>query len=271
MATLLRYKDRVVVVTGGASGIGLGAVKTFVENGSKVVFCDIQDNEGKSIESSLNAQGPGECKFVVCDVSKEDQVKHMISTAVETYGKLDCLVNNAGAHPPHKPIDDFSSEEFRRLYEINVLGFFNASKFALPHLRKTQGNIINNGSLVAYIGQPGAVTYAATKGAIISMTRALAIDEAKYNVRVNSFSPGNIFTPLWEKAALDSPDYDKCIQTGKDAQLLGRFGTVEECGLVCLFLAADATFCTGININVSGGAELDYGYKNKLVVLASSE
>ncbi|KAH9502365.1 hypothetical protein Btru_075506 [Bulinus truncatus] len=261
----LRYKDKVVVVTGGASGIGFGAVKTFVENGSKVVFCDLNDVEGKAVEADLNAKGPGECKFIFCDVSKEDQIKNVIEVAVQTFGKLDCLVNNAGLHPSHKPIDDFSSEDFKSLIDVNVMGFFYATKFALPYLRQTQGNVINNGSLVAYIGQPGAVTYAATKGAIISMTKALSIDEAKYHVRVNSFSPGNIFTPLWEKAALASPDYDKCIQAGKDAQLLGRFGTVEECGLVCLFLAADATFCTGININVSGGAELDYGYKNKTV------
>ncbi|KAI8783252.1 17-beta-hydroxysteroid dehydrogenase 14-like [Biomphalaria glabrata] len=259
----LRYKDKVVIVTGGASGIGLGAVKTFVENGSKVVFCDLNEKDGLSVETSLNAEGPGECKFIVCDVSNEEQVKKLIDFTVETFGKLDCLVNNAGVHPPHKPVDDFSSEEFKSLLDVNVIGFFHATKYAIPHLRKTQGNIINNGSLVAYIGQPGAVTYAASKGAVISMTKALAIDEAKYNVRVNSFSPGNIFTPLWEKAALASPDYNKCIQAGKDAQLLGRFGTIEECGLVCLFLAADATFCTGININVSGGAELDYGYKNK--------
>jgi NAD(P)-dependent dehydrogenase (short-subunit alcohol dehydrogenase family) len=98
----------------------------------------------------------------------------------------------------------------------------------------------------------------------VSMTKALAIDESKYNVRVNSFAPGNIYTPPWERIALLSSNYEKTIQTGKDAQLLGRFGTPEECGLVCLFLAADATFCTGININVSGGAELDYGNKNKV-------
>ncbi|XP_059171942.1 17-beta-hydroxysteroid dehydrogenase 14-like [Physella acuta] len=264
MPLALRYKDKVVIVTGGASGIGYGIVKTFVLNGSKVVFCDVQESLGAAVEGELNAMGPGVCKFVACDVSKEDQVENVINTAVKNYSRIDCLVNNAGIHPPHKSIDGFSCEDFRRTFDINVLGFFSASKYALPYLRKTQGNIINNSSLVSYIGQPGAVTYAASKGAITSMTKALAIDEAKYNVRVNSFAPGNIWTPLWEQAALASPDYHTCRKHGEDAQLIGRFGTVEECGLVCLFLAADATFCTGININVSGGAELDYGNKNKV-------
>ncbi|CAG5118102.1 unnamed protein product [Candidula unifasciata] len=259
----LRYRDQVVIVTGGASGIGLGVLQVFVHNGSKVVFCDIDEKAGRDVETNLNVKGPGECKFISCDISKEDQARNVIETTVQTYGKLDCLVNNAGFHPPHRPIDDFSTDDFRALNEINVLGYFTTCKYALPHLRKTQGNIINNCSLVAYIGQSGAVTYAATKGAIVSMTKALAIDEAKYRVRVNSFAPGNIWTPLWERCARESSNYDKTIKTGKDAQLLGRFGTIEECGLVCLFLAADATFCTGININVSGGAELDYGFKNK--------
>ncbi|RUS76386.1 hypothetical protein EGW08_015866 [Elysia chlorotica] len=191
--------------------------------------------------------------------------QNVIDTAIRVYGQLDCLVNNAGTHPPHMPIDEFSIADFHQIMDTNVFSFFSACKFALPHLRKTQGSIINNCSLVAEIGQHHAVTYVSSKGAILSMTKALAIDEACHNVRVNSFSPSNVFTPLWEKAALASPDYDAAIKTGRDAQVLGRFGTLEEVGLVCLFLAADATFCTGININVSGGAELDYGKKSRLV------
>lgn len=260
----MRYKDRVVIVTGGASGIGYGIVKSFVEHGAKVVFCDLKESEGLSAEKDLNKAGPGQCKFIYCDVSNENQVKGVIDKAVEVFGQLDCLVNNAGTHPPHFPIDECSSEDFHRTININVFSLFLASKFALPHLRKTKGNIINNCSLVADIGQHHAVTYCATKGAVLSMTKALAIDEACHNVRVNSFSPSNVLTPLWQKAALASPDYDAAIKTGREAQLMGRFGTLEEVGLVCLFLAADATFCTGININVTGGAELDYGKKSRV-------
>ncbi|GFS10156.1 17-beta-hydroxysteroid dehydrogenase 14 [Elysia marginata] len=184
----LRYKNRVVVVTGGASGIGYGIVKSFVEHGAKVVFCDIKESEGLSVETDLNKTGPGQCKFIFCDVSNENQVKGVIDTTIEAFGQLDCLVNNAGTHPPHFPIDDYSAADFHKVMDINVFSFFSACKFALPHLRKTQGNIINNCSLVADIGQLHAVTYCASKGAILSMTKALAIDEACHNVRVNSGS-----------------------------------------------------------------------------------
>ncbi|KAL8602000.1 hypothetical protein ACOMHN_008491 [Nucella lapillus] len=220
------------------------------------------EKEGAEVETAMNAMGPGEATFVKCDMSEEDQIKNLIDVTVNKYGRIDCLINNAGVHPPHKPIDDFSAEDMRELMNINLVSYFAASKYALPHLRKTQGNIINDGSLVATIGQMGAVTYVATKGAIASMTRALAVDEARFNVRVNLFSPGNVWTPLWDSGAQSTGDYEGTVQGGRDCQLLGRFGTIEECGLVCLFLAADATFCTGIDVPVSGGAELNYGHKN---------
>lgn len=258
----LRYKDKVTIVTGGSKGIGKGCVEVFVKNGSNVVFCARGEAEGLEVEKAMNAMGPGEATFVQCDMSKEEDIKQLIDETVKKYGRIDCLINNAGVHPPHKPIDEFSSDDFHSLLNLNLVSYFSASKFALPHLRKTEGNIINDSSLVAKLGQMGAVTYVSTKGAIDAMTRALAVDEAKYNVRVNSFSPGNVWTPLWDNAAKTTNDYEAAVKGGADCQLLGRFGTIEECGLLCLFLAADATFCTGIDIPVSGGAELNYGFKN---------
>jgi len=264
-ATALRYANKTVIVTGGSQGIGLGVTQVFVKNGANVVFCDLPSKADQCTQTAadLSKEGPGKCEFIACDMSQEDQIKNLVDYTAKTFGGIDCLVNNAGIHPPHYSIDEFSSSDFQKVLNVNVMGYFLSSKFALPHLRKSQGNIINNCSLVAQIAQVEAVTYISSKGAVDSMTRALALDEAKYNVRVNSFSPGNVFTPLWEQAAIASPNYDEAIQTGKDAQALGRFGTLEECGLVCLFLAADATFCTGININVTGGAELGYGNKNR--------
>ncbi|KAK7099590.1 hypothetical protein V1264_003706 [Littorina saxatilis] len=258
----LRYKDKVTIVTGGSKGIGKGCVEVFVKHGAKVVFCARGEKDGKEVEAALNAAGPGEATFVKCDMSKEEEIKNLIDVTVAKYGRIDCLINNAGVHPPHKPIDDFSTSDMQELMNLNLVSYFAASKFALPYLRQTEGNIINDGSLVAHIGQMEAVTYVATKGAIMSMTRALAVDEARYNVRVNSFSPGNVWTPMWDAGARSTNDYEAAIKGGEDCQLLGRFGTIEECGLVCLFLAADATFCTGIDIMVSGGAELNYGNKN---------
>ncbi|CAH1787399.1 unnamed protein product [Owenia fusiformis] len=259
-----RYKDKVAIITGGSKGIGEGCVRVFVRNGAKVVFCARGEKEGKALEEEVNKTGPGESLFLKCDVSKEDEIKNVVDITVEKFGRIDCLINNAGTHPSHKPIDDFSGEDFRNLLNINVVNYFLFSKFALPELRKVKGNIIMDSSLVAQIGQLGAVTYVSTKGAITSMCRALAIDEAKYEVRVNSFSPGNIWTPLWAAGAASSSDEKATIEGGKNAQLLGRFGTIEEAGQLCLFLAAEATFCTGLDIPLSGGAELNYGNKNRL-------
>ncbi|KAG8567621.1 hypothetical protein GDO81_013713 [Engystomops pustulosus] len=136
-------------------------------------------------------------------------------------------------------------------------------KYALPHLRKTQGNIINVSSLVGIIGQKHAIPYVATKGAVTAMTKAMSVDESQYNVRVNSISPGNIWTPMWEELSRQSADPDAMVLGGKDAQLLGRMGTPEECANAALFLAAEGTFCTGIDILLTGGAELNYANKNQ--------
>ena len=186
---------------------------------------------------------------------------NLIAT-VARYGQLDGLINNAGWHPPHKAIDDFSVNEFRDLLDLNLVSIFAACKFALPHLRRTRGNIINLSSLVGSIGQLHATTYVATKGAITAFTKALAIDEAEHGVRVNSVSPGNIYTPLWQQAIDAAADPEACRADGEAAQLLGRMGTIEEVGKLCLFLAAEATFTTGVDHIISGGAELGYGRKS---------
>ena len=183
---------------------------------------------------------------------------------MKRFGRLDCLVNNAGWHPPHKPIDDFTAQEFRDLLELNLVSVFVACQQALPHLRKTRGNIINLASLVGSMGQLYATTYVATKGAVAAFTKALAIDEAVHGVRANSVSPGNVWTPLWKEAVDASPDPARTRADGEAAQVLGRMGTIEEAGKLCLFLAAEATFTTGVDHILSGGAELAYGRKSRL-------
>ncbi|KAK0148693.1 17-beta-hydroxysteroid dehydrogenase 14 [Merluccius polli] len=273
----LRYHNKVAIVTGGTKGIGRGTVKVFVENGAKVVFCARGDEAaaGETLAAELNKTGPGSCTFMTCDVSKEEDLKRLIDETVKLYGQLDCLVNNAGWHPPYKATDETSAEEFKDLLNLNLISYFLASKFALPHLRKTEGNIINVASLVAIIGQVGAAPYVATKGAVTAMTKAMAVDESRYKVRVNGISPGNIMTPLWEELAEQTPDPAAALKVGADSQascghsslclpLIGRMGTPEEIGRAALFLAADATFCTGIDLLVSGGAELNYGFKNRI-------
>jgi NAD(P)-dependent dehydrogenase (short-subunit alcohol dehydrogenase family) len=259
----MRYADKVVVITGGSKGIGEGCVRVFVEAGAKVVFCARGREGGERLARELNVRGPGEAFFTPADVSRVEEIERLIAKAVERYGRLDCLINNAGWHPPHKPIDGFSVEEFRALLELNLVSVFAACKFALPHLRKTRGNIINLSSLVGSMGQLHATTYVATKGAITAFTKALAVDEAAFDVRVNSVSPGNILTPLWQEGIDAAPDPEQCRVDGEAAQLLGRMGSIEETGRLCLFLAAEATFTTGVDHIQSGGAELGYGRKTR--------
>jgi NAD(P)-dependent dehydrogenase (short-subunit alcohol dehydrogenase family) len=260
----MRYENRAVIVTGGSQGIGEGCVRAFAAAGANVVFCSIDGERGPRLAAELNALGAGEVHFVKCDVTKEEELRALVEETVSRHERLDCVVNNAGWHPPHKPIDDFSSDDFRALLELNLISVFNLSKFALPHLRRVRGNIINVASLVATIGQHHATTYVATKGAVLAFTRALAIDEAVNGVRVNSVSPGNVYTPLWQEAIDASPDPERWRAAGEQAQLLGRFGTVEEAGRLCLFIAAEATFSTGVDFLLTGGAELDYGKKSRL-------
>jgi NAD(P)-dependent dehydrogenase (short-subunit alcohol dehydrogenase family) len=259
----MRYTDKVVIITGGSKGIGQGCVRSFVAAGAWVVFCARTEADGQALATEVSTLGPGEAHFIRCDVSQTEEIRNLIDNALARYGQLDCLINNAGWHPAHKPIDDFTVEEFRELLDLNLVSMFAACKFALPYLRRTRGNIINLSSLVGSMGQLHATTYVATKGAITAFTKALAIDEAEHGVRVNSVSPGNIYTPLWQEAIDAADDPEGCRVEGEAAQLFGRMGTTEEVGRLCLFIASEATFTTGVDHTISGGAELGYGRKSR--------
>ena len=251
----MRYQNKVTIITGAAQGIGAGCARVFAQAGARVVIADRQAATGRALATELNGL------FVKTDVTQTSDLQHLIETTVATYGQLDCLINNAGWHPPHQPIDDFTLDDLRALFELNVVSVFAACQFALPHLRRTRGNIINIASLVGTMGQHHATTYVATKGAVTAFTKALAIDEAHHGVRVNSVSPGNIWTPLWQEAIDAAPDPTQTKADGLAAQWLGRMGTPDEAGRLCLFIAAEATFTTGVDHLLTGGAELGYGRK----------
>lgn len=251
-----RYAGKVVIVTGGGRGIGAGIVRAFVESGAQVVICDKDEARGRAVEREL----PGTV-FLLCDVTREEDVRTLVSETIRRFGRLDCIVNNAGYHPPPQWPEKTSAQGFRQLLELNLLGTYTLTKLALPHLRKSRGNVINISSLVGAIGQSQAVPYVATKGAVTAMTKALALDESQYGVRVNCVSPGNIWTPLWEELAASTPDPTATIREGTLAQPLGRMGQPAEVAAAAVFLASEATFCTGTELLVTGGAELGYGRK----------
>ncbi len=257
------YTGRVVIVTGGTKGIGRGCVEVFARAGAHVVFCSHQTEGGADLSAFVTARGPGRADFALCDVADADALTALVTDTAARLGRLDCLVNNAGWHPPHKPLDGFTLGEFEALMRLNVTSVFVGCRAALPFLRQSRGSIINIANLVATIGQHHATTYVASKGAVLSFTKALAVDEAQYGVRVNAVSPGNIDTPLWQEAVDQSPDPRQTRADGEAAQPLGRMGTAEEVGRLCLFLAAEATFTTGVDHIISGGAELGYGRKTR--------
>jgi NAD(P)-dependent dehydrogenase (short-subunit alcohol dehydrogenase family) len=257
----MQFSDRVVIVTGGTKGIGRAVVETFAEAGGDVAFCSHEAAGGVELAEAVNAKGPGRATFSICNVAEAAAVETFVSEVGTSRGRIDCVVNNAGWHPPHRPIDAFSVDEFRALIDLNVIGLFVGCRTALPWLRRSRGSIVNIASLVATIGQREATTYVATKGAVLSFTKALAIDEAQHGVRVNAVSPGNVFTPLWQEAIDASPDPARTRQDGEAAQPFGRMGTPREVARLCLFLATEATFTTGVDHIISGGAELGYGRK----------
>ncbi|XP_045194099.2 17-beta-hydroxysteroid dehydrogenase 14-like [Mercenaria mercenaria] len=244
----LRFKDKVAIVTGGVQGIGRGIVDVLAENGGKVVVFDIQDDVG----SKMKSEGQGEIIYMHCDMTKEDEIKSCIQAAEKRLGKIDCLVNHVGFHPGSYTIDELSVQGFKDLLQLNLISYFTASKYALPYLRKSKGNIVN----ISSIGSPAAfrnsVTYVATKGGVTSFTKALAIDEAKHGVRVNAIASGAI-EEVWPADELEKL---------KTCHLLQKIAQPREIGLACLFLAVDATFTTGEQLMCTGGSEIGYGIKN---------
>ena len=256
---MARYQDKVVIVTGGSQGIGEGIARAFVREGAQVVIASNDPARGDALAATL---GP-RCRFLAVDVRREADLSTLIDTTVQQHGGLDCLVNNAGTHLAHRPIDAITPDEFRALLDLNLVSTFMACRLALPHLRRRAGTIINMASLVGTLGQAEAVDYVASKGAIVAFSKALAIDEARHGVRVNSVSPGNIDTPLWQSFADASADPDQTRRDGAASQWLGRLGTIEEVGRLCVYLAAEATFTTGVDHVISGGAEVGYGRKIK--------
>lgn len=259
-----RYKGRTVIVTGGARGIGEGIVRVFFEAGANVLIADRDEATALALAKELNAydsKATNVVKVNKTDISVVSELQALVDAAITAFGRIDCVISNAGWHPPHKTIDDFSVDDMQNLLQLNFIAVFALCKFALPHLRKTKGNIINMSSWVGAFGQSKATTYAATKGAVTSFTKALAIDEAAHHVRVNCVSPGNIWTPLWKAGADAEADPTAAREAGERVQVLRRMGTILETGRLCLCIASDLTFTTGVDHIQSGGAEIGYGMK----------
>ena len=254
----MKLQDRVAIITGGSKGIGLGCARVFTRHGGTVVIAARGEEEGRKVEKEL-VDGGNRALFVRCDVTDERDMRGLVDTAVGEFGRLDCLVNNAGWHPPAMGIDETSVEEFEQLLRLNLTSTFMGCKFAVPHLRQTRGCIINMSSEVALIGQAQAPSYVSTKAGQLGLTRALALDLAADRVRVNAVCPAGVMTPLMREWADSEYDPEAALKMVDSWHPLGRMATIEEIGEVCAFLASDeAAFVTGQTICPDGGAMLGY-------------
>jgi L-fucose dehydrogenase len=255
----MRFQNRVVVVTGGSKGIGAGCVRVFAAEGANVAILDIDARAGEALAAEMTAKGPGAARFYACDVSDYAGFGRVIDSVAADWGRIDCLINNAGVHPAAMSIDETSLESVERLMRINFGSSFAGAKFAAPHLRKTKGTIVMMCSMTAVLGQEKSAAYSATKGAQLSLTKALALELGRDGVRVNAVLPSNVDTPLMREWAATLDDPESALQRVSEMQVFGRMAHPDEIGRVCLFLATeDSSFVTGQGIEVEGGASLDY-------------
>jgi len=246
----MKLKEKVAVITGAGAGIGEATALLFAKEGAKVCCNSISGSALKIVEKIKKAGG--KAIFIQADVSKEEDAKRIINKTLEAYEKIDILFNNAGIVLGGS-LDTISTEDFDRTMAVNVRGIYLVSKYAIPYLKKTKGTIINNASSVAFKGVPNRAAYAASKGAVLSMTRAMAADYLNDEIRVNAICPGTTDTPsLADRIRRIGGDYIKVKQGYIDRQPLKRLGKPEEIAEGVLFLALNK-FCTGISLLIDGG------------------
>jgi len=248
----MKLEGRVVVITGSASGIGRASAKEFAKEGAQVVVADIKLAGAQETVKQIETAG-GVALAVKTDVAVAESVQALVEQTLHFFGRINVLFNNA-AIQVNKTVEDTTVEEWNREIGINLGGVFLCSKLFMPHLRNTKGCIINMASVNGFFVEPMCAGYCATKGAIITLTKAMAIDHGKEGIRVNCICPGYIDAGLaWEYFELQPNPAEARAAAGK-LHALGRIGQPEEVGRLAVFLASDdASFMTGSTVVVSGG------------------
>ncbi len=246
-----RIENKVVIVTGGASGIGGETCRLLAKEGAKIAVTDIQDEEGQDLVEEINQSG-GEAKFWHFDVLDENEVEKVYAEVVKEFGKLDATVNNAGIAGADKPTHELTEKEWDTLMDINVKGVFFCTKHAIPHMQKSGGgSIINLSSIYGIIGAGDIPPYHASKGAVRLMSKNDAIIYAKDNIRVNSVHPGFIWTPLVEKMGKNKPGFRKQLDS---LHPIGHIGEPIDIAYGILYLVSDESkFVTGSELVIDGG------------------
>ena len=245
----MRLKEKVAIVTGGASGIGKGVAELFIEEGAKVVVADYDVDTGKETVEELNKNG--EAIFVQVDVSDTEAAEAMVEKTVEEFGKVDILINNAGVTADGF-LSKMSEDAWDKVIDVNLKGVFNCSKFAAQKMMESGGGVIlNASSVVGLYGNVGQTNYAASKFGVIGLTKTWAKELAGKGVRVNCVAPGFTKTEMIEAVP------DKILDKMKNKTPVGRLGEIEDIANAYLFLASDdASFINGAVLPVDGGLVL---------------
>ena len=249
----MRLEGKVAIVTGGGSGMGQATAILFAKEGAKVVIaCRNTAGSGEETASIIKKAG-GEAIFIKTDVSKAQDVQKMVKAAIDVYGRLDALYNNAAVQGNVFLTPDVTEELYDKYMDINLKGVWLGMKYAIPEmLNNRAGSITNVASISALVGQRGLSHYAASKGGIISLTRVTAMEYAAKNIRVNCICPGLVRTPIWDQMEKASPG---SLQKFVDGVPMRRYAKPEEIAQLALFLASDeSSFITGSVIVIDGGA-----------------
>jgi len=247
---MARLAGKVALISGGARGQGAVETQLFVQEGAAVVFGDVLDDEGKKVEAAIRASG-GRATYIHLNVTREADWRAAVSTAVQTYGKLDVLVNNAGILLRAK-IEDMTEADWDRIMAVNVKGVFLGTKCVISAMREAGGgSIINISSTAGLVGSPGeTAAYTATKGAVRLFTKATAIQHAKDKIRCNSVHPGPIATDMIKEMLENKAAWEQRLRRLP----MGRVGTPQEVAYGVLYLASDeASYVTGSELVIDGG------------------
>lgn len=248
----MSFKDKTIVITGGAKGIGGGCAGVFHREGGNVVILDVDEKAARDLSRKLGDRA----KFIKCDVSKEQEVKKAIEQTVDKFGRLDVLVNNAGILQ-YSSVTETSAESWDSIMNVNLKGAFLCAKYAIPEmLKNNSGVVVNMSSVQAYVTQQKVAAYVTSKSALIGLTQSIAVDYAP-EIRSVAICPGGIDTPLNREAFQQSADPEKARRETIDIHLVGRMGTAEEIGEFVAFVAGEkGSFITGQALRIDGGIGL---------------
>jgi len=249
----MRLTEKTAVITGASKGSGRAIAQTFAWQGAKVILGDVSVAEGEELAQDIRERN-GTAHFVQTDVGQRADNERLIEACVAEYGRLDIFVGNAGINLP-KLITDSSDEEIDRLLNVNLKGLIYASRAAIPvMLGHGGGTILFTASKTGLVAQTDSPVYCASKGAVVMLAKALALDYAKQNIRVNALCPGIVDTPMLRDFAEAMPDPEAAWKEYSVAQPIGRLATPQECADAALWLVSDeASFITGVALPVDGG------------------